>query len=200
MRKAKVEDKSEKSFDSFFESEIAEENNALSFTDNANPSTLESAENLTGKTNPFPNLLKQILLFLPGTFLLYFVGFVSTVILIDFVIFLISSGTLPPSAPFQISLFGIPSALFQTILLTALGVLGIFMTWFGLGDLKNKKHLAIPASIIFTGAAIAAVMKVIAGLFGGGFLEELDKYFIYLLPLILIVPILVKGWIDKETE
>jgi len=192
MRKAKVEDKSAKSFDSFFETEMPDENDALSFTNSSNSLTLESAENFTNKTNPFLNLLKQILLFLPGTFLLYFVGFVSATVLMNIAFFL------PPSEPVQI--LGITSALFQMILLGAIGLLGIFMTWFGLGDLKNKKHLSIPASIILTGTFIAVVFKAIEGIFGGGFIEEFDKYFIYLLPLILIVPILIKGWVDKDTE
>lgn len=192
MRKAKVEDKSAKSFDSFFETEMPVENNALSFANNSNLATLESAENLTTKANPILNLLKQILLFLPGTFLLYFVGFVSATILMNIVIFS------PPSEPVQI--LGITSAPFQIILLGIIGLLGTFMTWFGLGNLKNKKHLSIPASIILTGTFIAIAFKVIEGVFGGGFIEEFDKYFIYLLPLILMVPVLTKSWIDKETE
>jgi hypothetical protein len=192
MRKAKVADKSAKSFDSFFETEMPDENNALSFPNNSNPLTLESAENSTAKTNPFPNLLKQILLFLPGTFLLYFVAFVIATILINIVLFS------PPPEPVQI--FGITSAPLQIILLGAIGLLGTFMTWFGLGELKNKKHLSIPASIILTGTFIAVVFKAIEGVFGGGFIEEFDKYFVYLLPLILIVPVLTKSWVDKKAE
>lgn len=197
MRKTKVEDKSEKSFDSFFESETTDENNSLSFTNNSNTLRLESNENFTKQTNSFLNLLKQILFFLPGTFLLYFLGFVSATLLMNVFIFL-PPDTLPPSEPVEI--LGITSTFIQIILLGTLGVLGVFMTWFGLGDIKNKKHFSIPLSIIFTGAIIALFVKAIKALFGGGFIEEFDKYFIYLLPLILIIPILIKGLVDRKTE
>lgn len=71
---------------------------------------------------------------------------------------------------------------------------GIFMTWAGIGDLKNKKHWLIPASVIL-GAAI------VAGL-GNWLSPDSFEYSFYLLPLLFIVPVLVKSLVgkgDKET-
>jgi hypothetical protein len=72
---------------------------------------------------------------------------------------------------------------------------------FRLGDIKNKKHSAIPLSILATGGILAAISKILTDLFGlTGLFEMMNYYFIYLFPLVLIVPILVKGWVDRKTE
>jgi len=190
MRKTKVEDKFEKTFDSFFDQENPDENQALSFAGSTKLLTIEADEDFSGKHKFFLNVLKQIVLFLPGTFILYFVGFVGAIIFADIFIIQRPLATLPPSAPFQIILLGI------------LGLLGTFMTWLGLGDIKNRKHLAIPASIILTGAILGVILKALENVsdLAVKLLEEFNHYFIYLLPLVLIVPVLTKSWVDKKAE
>ena len=61
MRESKVKDKSEKSFDSFFENDNPEKNKSLAFANNSNLLTFESDKNFTNNFKPFLNLLKQIL-------------------------------------------------------------------------------------------------------------------------------------------
>jgi hypothetical protein len=75
------------------------------------------------------------------------------------------------------------------------------MTWFGLGDIKNRKHLAIPASLMVTGAITGTVVKAAANIsdLADRMLDDFS-YLIYLLPLALIVPILAKSIVDRKTE
>lgn len=187
MKKTKVETESERYFNDFFDNKNLDGNNDLSLVNNAELSKIEDNESSNTKTNLLIKLLKQVFLFLPGTFLLYVFGFVGAIITMD--IFIIQRETLPPDAFFQI------------ILLSIIGLLGSFMTWFGLGDIKNKKHLSIPASIIISSATLAVIFKAIEKFFGiSKLLEEAEHFYFYLLPLILIIPILVKSWVDKEVE
>ena len=190
MRKTKVEGKFERTFDSFFDKENHDENQALSFAGGTELLTIEADDGFSGKDKLFLNVLKQIFLFLPGTFILYFVGFIGAIIFADIFIIQRPLATLPPSA------------LFQIILLGSLGLLGTFMTWFGLGDIKNRKHLAIPASILLTGAILGVILKALGNVPGLAvkLVEEFNHYFIYLLPLVLIISVLTKSWVDKKAE
>ncbi|HEX9927044.1 MAG TPA: hypothetical protein VGB02_00745 [Pyrinomonadaceae bacterium] len=97
--------------------------------------------------------------------------------------------TLPDDFPFQFALIGL------------IIFLGTLMTWFGLGDIKNRKHFAIPASLIVTGTVIGAIIKATASAFdlADKMLDDFS-YLIYLLPFALIVPILAKGVVDRKTE
>jgi hypothetical protein len=79
--------------------------------------------------------------------------------------------------------------------------LGTVMTWFGLGDIKNKKHFAIPASIIITGAAFGTIVRAAAKIsdFADRMLDDFDLL-IYLFPIALIVPVLAKGIVDRKRQ
>jgi hypothetical protein len=150
---------------------------------------LEKENSFTGEHKSFIILLKQIFIFLPGTFLLFFMSFGAAIIFMEIVVYRRALETLPDDFPFQFALIGL------------IVFLGTLMTWFGLGDIKNRKHFAIPASLMITGAMIGAVVKAAASVF-----DLADKmldnfsYLIYLLPLALIIPILVKGIVDRKTE
>ena len=79
------------------------------------------------------------------------------------------------------------------------GLLTVFMTWLGLGDLKNKKHFVVPASIISAGAIIGAAVGLTENLFWISRKITMDfEYAILLFPIGLIVPFLAKGLIDRE--
>ena len=78
MREAKFGDKSEKSFDIAFDSEYSAGNDALGFAGGAELSKPEADESFTGEHKTFINALKQVFLFLPGTFLLFFISFFSS--------------------------------------------------------------------------------------------------------------------------
>lgn len=189
MRKVKLDTKSEKSAGAFFDADNPDENSALSFVNNAQTFALEKENSFIGEHKTFINLLKQVFLFLPGTFLLFFMSFGAAIILMEIVVYRRALETLPDDFPFQFALIGL------------IVFLGILMTWFGLGDMKNRKHLAIPASLMVTGVIIGAVVKATAKMsdLADKMLDDFS-YLIYLLPLALIIPILAKSIVDRKTE
>ena len=79
---------------------------------------------------------------------------------------------------------------------------GTFMTWAGLGDLKNKKHLFLPASSLATGTILGLFFGLAAKIFPGfqQFIWGDLPVFLLLFPLAFIVPILVKSLLDKEEQ
>jgi len=189
MRKVKLDTKSEKSADAFFESENPDENAALSFANSAEILELEKEKGFTGEHKSFINLLKQVFIFLPGTFLLFFMSFGAAIIFMEIVVFRRALEMLPGDFPLQFALIGL------------IVFLGTLMTWFGLGDIKNRKHFAIPASLIVTGATLGVIVKTTASLsdLADKMLDDFS-YLIYLLPLALIIPILAKSIVDRKTE
>ena len=189
MRKVKLDNQSEKSAEAFFDNQNPDENKALSFAGSANILEIEKENSFTGEPKSFINLLKQVFIFLPGTFLLFFTSFGAAIILMEIIVYRRAFETLPDDFPFQFALIGL------------IVLLGTFMTWFGLGDLKNRKHFAIPVSLIISGAIIGVVVKAAASIsdFADRMLDDFS-YLIYLLPLALIVPILAKSIIDRKTE
>ncbi len=188
MRKVKLDTKSEKSTDAFVDENL-DENAALSSVNSAEILELEKENSFTGEHKSFITLLKQIFIFLPGTFLLFFMSFGAAIIFMEIVVYGRTFETLPDDFPFQFALIGL------------IVLLGTFMTWFGLGDIKNRKHFAIPASLIVAGAIIGAVVKAAANIsdLADRMLDDFS-YLIYLLPLALIIPILAKSIVDRKTE
>lgn len=191
MKKVITDTRQKKSIESFFENENSAENQNSGLAIGSEMSkTEEEVTNFADKFSLLLSLIKQVFLFLPGTFLLYLIGFVGTIILTD------SFSVQEPT-----EIFGIHSVPIQMLVFGIIALFGIFMTWFGLGDIKNKKHAAIPISILATGGILAAISKILGDLFGFTQLFELmNYYFIYFFPLVLIVPILVKGWVDTKSE
>ncbi len=189
MRKVKLDDKSEKSADAFGGDENFRENEALNLTGGAKMSKLEADKNSAGESKFFVNVLKQLFLFLPGAFLLFFMSFAAAMIAVEIIVFRRATETLPDDYPLQFALIG------------SVMILGTLMTWFGLGDIKNRKHFAIPASIIVTGATLGAIVKAAASVsdFADRMLDDFG-FLIYLFPLALIVPVLAKGFVDRKNE
>ena len=189
MRKVRLEDKSEKSSDAFFEDANFGENAALSFANNSQITKLGKSGDLTDEYQSLISFLKQIFVFLPGTFLLFYMSFGAAIIFMEIVVFRREIQTLPDDYPFQFAFIGL------------IILLGTLMTWFGLGDLKNKKHFAIPASLMLTGAAFGAIVKIAAAWskVADRMLDDFD-YLVYLLPIALIVPVLTKSIVDRKTE
>lgn len=189
MRKIKLDNKPEKSAEQFFNDGNLGKNETLSSAESANVLKLEKEKSFTGERKFFAKLLKQIFLFLPGTFLLFFMSYGAAIIAMEIFVYRRALEKLPNDFPLQFALIGL------------IILLGTLMTWFGLGDIKNKKHLAIPASLIITGAMIGAFIKAAAGIF-----DLADKmldnfsYLIYLFPFALIVPILAKGIVDRKNR
>lgn len=115
-------------------------------------------------------------------------SFGAAVIALEILVFRREIQTLPNDYPFQFAFIGL------------IILVGTLLTWFGLGDLKNRKHLVIPASLLVTGAVGGAIVKI-AAKFSDLADRMLDDftYLIYLLPLALIIPILAKGIVDRKT-
>ncbi len=189
MKKVKLDTKSKKSADEFFVDENLDGNEALSFAGCAKLLELEKEYSFTEEHKSFIALLKQVFLFLPGTFLLFFMSFGAAIIFMEIVVYRRALETLPDDFPFQFALIGL------------IVFLGTLMTWFGLGDIKNRKHLAIPTSLMVAGAIIGAVVKAAANIsdLADRMLDDFS-YLIYLLPLALIIPILAKSIVDRKTE
>ena len=188
MRKVKLDDKSGKSADAFFEDENSVKNEALSFAGGAKLSEIEDKDS-TGERKFSVNVLKQLFLFLPGAFLLFFMSFAAAMISVEIIVFRRAIETLPDDYPLQFALIGFVI------------LLGTLMTWFGLGDIKNRKHFVIPASILITGATTGAIVRAAAKIsdFVDRMLDDFD-YLIFLFPLALIIPVLAKGIVDRKSE
>jgi hypothetical protein len=178
MRKTKFEQRIENALDAFFDDEILVGENSSIRSGTAKflqknilfPST-EKAENLA-------KILKQIFLFFPGVIFLF--GLSS---LITFIPLINQYNTIKLNKPLSFLITYIASVLF---------------VWFGIGDLKNPKHLIIPASIAMTGLIVglaAALGTIWFRLFP--LLSDVSQYSIYFLPLAFIIPFLAKGWVDK---
>lgn len=189
MRKVKLDTKSDKCADTFRDKEVSAENETLNFAGGVKMSEIEADEVYAGKHKSFTSFLKQVFIFLPGTFILFFMSFGAAIIAMEIVVFRRPLEMLPDDYPFQFALIGL------------IILLGTFMTWFGLGDIKNRKHLVIPASLIVTGAITGAVVKAAASIsdLADRMLDDFS-YLIYLLPLALIIPILAKSIVDRKTE
>jgi hypothetical protein len=188
MRKVGLDTKSNKSTDVFPDNENLNENAAMSSAHSSNILEIEKENSFTGEHKSFITLLKQLFLFLPGTFLLFFMSFGAAIIAMEIVVFRRPLETLPDDFPFQFVLMGL------------IVILGILMTWFGLGDIKNRKHFAIPASLMVAGTITGAIVKATASLsdLADKMLDDFI-YLIYLLPLALIIPILAKSIVDRKT-
>lgn len=135
--------------------------------------------------------LKGLVLFLPGALMLSLIGVVSTVIFADIFVY---------GRPYD----KLPESMFEQLaMLTVVGLVAGLMTWVGIGSLKDRRHVALPASVFATGVLIGTIGTIVEALTGGvigDFIEALadNNLIIYLLPLILVVPVLVRGWLDSR--
>jgi hypothetical protein len=70
---------------------------------------------------------------------------------------------------------------------------GIFMVWAGLGDLRDKKHILLPLSVMLVGLIFALPFYFLPPTF--------FSYYVYFyigsLPLLFIAPILIKDWLKE---
>lgn len=180
MKKIKIKRRIENAADAFFADANFDENNAISFADGADVLRNKTASGFYEKAEVFTKILKQVFLFFPGTLLL----------------FVLSLGT-------AISILAPPANMNLRIRLGEFFLLlaaGVFMTWFGIGDLRKPKHFVIPLSIAATGALVGAVSAILMAS-SGEFRKIVfsGAFPLYLLPLALIVPFLAKGLVDRDS-
>jgi len=184
MKKTKFKRRIANAFDAFFADENLGENKLETFRSEANLSRARKFEDSFQKNGTLETILKQVLLFFPGTFILYFSGMFLPVILVEF--FTIRHRRI---------------SFFEFLFVVCIILAATLMTWLGLGDVRKPKHFIIPASIFSIGVlwisiigVLATVVRYFEGLF---FLNK--GLLICLFPLALIVPFLAKGWVDRDS-
>lgn len=124
----------------------------------------ETAAQINEKGDRLIKILKRAFLFLPGALYLFFGTL--TIFSFDF--------------------------LWSPVSALIIFMIGSFLTIFGLGSLKNPKHLLIPVSIVLVAITTFWLFSTIGGL------KFVFEYGIYLFPLALIVPVLVKNLIEDK--
>ncbi len=177
MEKTKIKQRFANAADAFFADQNSIENNLESFSDESVFSPKEFSTDFSAKADVGFRIFKQIFLFLPGAFLLFFLSIVLTGFLV----------LRPPVGAENHVLYGL-----------AVMTISALMTFFGLGDWRKLEHFSIPLSIVSLGAILGFAGSLLFGL--EKFIFFVDRYVIYFFPLALIVPFLAKGWVDRKTE
>src|SRR4051812_37266462 len=124
---------------------------------------------------------KRLFLFLPGSFLLFHGAFSLACFLVVALLQPVGGNPLFWFLPFAYLLVDLVAA---------------FMVWFGLGDRRNKRHLAIPGAIAAVGTLTGLAVSVISLILVLDY--EIAKFFILMFPVALIAAMLAKGWIDLK--
>lgn len=175
MKDVKLKERLEKAFEAFFDDAKANENNSLECVTHETVLVVSENAFFCENTHKIFNILRQLLLFLPSSFLL----FTASVAMTARIILVEGEGVAKVS-------------FLSLILLSVLSLLNIL----GLGDLRKPKHLSIPFSIISIGVILGAVGTFFFD--WSGFSNFLFNYVPYFFPIAFIVPILVKNWLDQE--
>ncbi|MBS1795954.1 MAG: hypothetical protein JSS81_19025 [Acidobacteria bacterium] len=161
MRGTTFEKRVARAVDAFF----AEEDDGETSLTRAGETALlrtETAARIDAKGALLVKILKRGFLFFPGALYLFF--FTFTVLAFDFL-----------RTPFAIIAM----------------LIGSFLTIFGLGSLKNPKHLVIPASIVSVAAVAFAIFASVGGL------KFVFEYGVYFFPLALVAPVLARNLVDR---
>lgn len=174
MERVELKERFAPKVDACFEDDQSDENAALTSSSVDNLSQIKEKTGFSRNFEILLTILRQVFLFFPGAFALYFV----TVSLTGFFYF----------KPYVIGGSQVPLSLI-------IGFISSILTCLGLGNIKNPKHLIIPLSII--------AFSIIAGLLGcyrynsGTFVYFLGRYVPLFFPLALIIPFFAKFWIDN---
>ena len=165
MKKTKFKQRIKNAATAFFDNEQEKYGeNGLSFVGESGLLKQETAARFNEKGDVLVKILKQAFIFFPGVFYLFF----GTLMVFSFEF-----------------LWSNPLAILAAFLI------GSFMTIFGIGNVKNPKHLVIPLSIVAVGITAFSSFTMF------GKLMYIFEYGIYFFPLALIVPFLAKSLADK---
>ena len=175
MKKVKLETRIENAVNAFFENEQQFENSQLVFDHNSKISPNEKAKSFSEKVEPFVNVFKQIFIFLPSAFFLYFISLMMAY----FPLYYVSARML--------------IAMFIWLLVVS------FMAIAGIGSVKELKNLIVPATIISFAAIFATIVSFLP--LPRDVKENICFYYsIYLFPIALILAGLAKNWINIKSE
>ena len=183
MKQTKFEERVENARNAFFEDEPFDVNDFLSRTNQNEFLQSAESEEIAPKISTLETIAKQVLLFFPGTFVLYILS-------LGFTVAFIGSFIRPTGMTLRFDLIW--------ILLTFSAA--TLMTWLGLGDVRKAKHFVIPASIISVGVVVGVIVAALITIPFYGRLFFRDSFPMYVFPLALVVPFLAKGWIDRKNE
>ena len=167
MSKPKFDDRLENALNAFFETEP--EPNRFELAYSGQPTAIASTDaTFTEKANKWSGILRELLMFGPGTFALFY---------------------LTLAAAFFYPTIGLSlQGLFM--LLSA-----VFLTYAGSGSLKSIKNLTVPLSIVVLALAVVSFSLLFFGRQDAGIYFW---YSIYLFPLVLVVAKLVQGWVADK--
>lgn len=168
MKKTKIKQRINNAVNAFFDNDDEHfGENSLSMASDSAMLKQETAERFNSKGNDLIKILKRTFIFFPGALYLFF-------------------GTL--------SVFSFEFFRNEPWTILMIFLIGSFMTIFGIGELKNPKHLAIPLSIVAVGIAAFALFSTI------GNIKSVFDYGIYFFPIALIVSFLAKSLADKTDK
>ncbi len=184
MNRTDTKQRGENTTDDFQAYQYFNKNEPLIKADNAHFSKNQLSDDYEGKSTAVKTILKQVLLFFPGATLLYIFSFILPA--------MISVG-LQSSSPAHLGLS-------QFLMLTLMFLVPSLLIVFGLGNWRKPKHLLMPSSVFILG--------ILTGILSGGlfmtsefsdFIAYMQSGFlIYLFPLALILPVLVKRKVTQS--
>ena len=177
MRETKVKERFENAFNAFFGNEQTAENSALRSSRRKTAFDSEETEKFTIRYKTLIKILKRAFLFLPGVFGLFLMSVAFT----GFII-----------------LRPVPEGESHLTLAVFITVAAALMTFLGLGDWRNPKHLCIPLSVVALSVILGIVGSVTHGVYGFG--NFINHYAIWFLPLAFILPFGAKGIVDKTEK
>ncbi len=190
MKKVKIKERFENAVDAFFENGEPSENSQ--FVLNTNSSALLYNEPETAnveKTASIIDFVKLVFLFLPGAFFLY--KLTLTFVYVTFQRIAIRSDL--GGWDYHFLMFFLQDFFLGVFSL----LIGCFMTFIGVGSLRETKNLVVPGSIISFSLLLAGLFSFLPTLLRG---EVIMYYSIYLFPLALAVAGFVKYWVNKNEE
>ncbi|CAN5574035.1 hypothetical protein BH10ACI2_BH10ACI2_16190 [soil metagenome] len=167
MSKIKLDDRIENAMNAFFETEPDRSQFAMIYTGTDTASVADVAT-LGEKADKWSWILREIFLFGPGTFLLFYMTL---------------------TVAFFYPTVGISFQGFMTFFF------GFFLTYAGSGSIRNIRHLAVPATVIAMAVGVVVFSLLFVGKERS---DLYFWYSIYLLPNVLIAAKLVQIWVSKK--
>lgn len=169
MKKRRIEKRLANAVQAFLAEEKNYEFQPLAVRSSGSVLTLKENKAVTEKLEDWIAFLKKAFLFLPGTFILYFTTFAA-------VYFHQTMGFTWQMA-FWFSAGG-------------------FMVWSGLGELKNFKHLVIPASIVAFSLFLSVIFSFLPHSMKASMFFQNSIYFF---PIALMLPNILKKWLLEKS-
>ena len=166
MDKLTVDKRFENAINAFFEARPTPEDYALSV--GKTETTVHLPEAFTEKSDTWTGFLRQIMLFVPGAFMLYYAALAA--------IFFYEIGGMTFAGLFMI---------FN----------GAFLCYASSGSLRNAKNLVLPGAVLGMAIVVAAIASLFPR---SDHPNLYFWYSIYLFPIVLVVPQLLRSWLKDK--